>query len=108
MIPLEELSPIAHPLAQKKLVKKLHKTIKKGLTRPLAERPFIHTPSFLASKRRQVKRGVKEIVKGIRKGEKGWVELCLRRWFSLTICQVTRACGRYQPDRYYLTLASSQ
>ncbi|KAJ3516990.1 hypothetical protein NMY22_g14071 [Coprinellus aureogranulatus] len=26
----EDLSPIAHPLAQKKLVKKLHKTIKKG------------------------------------------------------------------------------
>ncbi|KAJ7068280.1 50S ribosomal protein L30e-like protein, partial [Mycena amicta] len=45
--------PIAHPLAQKKLLKKLHKTIKK------------------ASKARQVKRGVKEVVKGIRKGEKG-------------------------------------
>ena len=27
----------------------------------------------LASKARQVKRGVKEVVKGIRKGEKGWV-----------------------------------
>ncbi|KAF8529015.1 RNA-binding protein [Hysterangium stoloniferum] len=53
VIPLEDLSPIAHPLAQKKLVKKLHKTIKK------------------ASKRRQVKRGVKEVVKGIRKGDKG-------------------------------------
>ncbi|KIM46180.1 hypothetical protein M413DRAFT_64988, partial [Hebeloma cylindrosporum] len=45
--------PLAHPLAQRKLVKKLHKTIKK------------------ASKARQVKRGVKEVVKGIRKGEKG-------------------------------------
>lgn len=30
VIPLEDLSPIAHPLAQKKLLKKLHKTIKKG------------------------------------------------------------------------------
>lgn len=29
-ISTENLSPIAHPLAQKKLVKKLHKTIKKG------------------------------------------------------------------------------
>lgn len=29
-IPLEDLSPIAQPLAQKKLLKKLHKTIKKG------------------------------------------------------------------------------
>ena len=33
VIPLEDLSPIAHPLAQKKLLKKLHKTIKKG-TKP--------------------------------------------------------------------------
>ncbi|PPQ94017.1 hypothetical protein CVT25_009865, partial [Psilocybe cyanescens] len=53
IVSTEDLSPIAHPLAQKKLVKKLHKTIKK------------------ASKARQVKRGVKEVVKGIRKGEKG-------------------------------------
>ncbi|KAF7332216.1 JmjC domain-containing protein [Mycena kentingensis (nom. inval.)] len=52
-ISVEDLSPIAHPLAEKKLLKKLHKTIKK------------------ASKARQVKRGVKEVVKGIRKGEKG-------------------------------------
>ncbi|TFY56263.1 hypothetical protein EVJ58_g7748 [Rhodofomes roseus] len=57
VIPLEDLSPIAHPLAQKKLLKKLHKTIKK------------------ASKSRQVKRGVKEVVKGIRKGEKGLLVL---------------------------------
>ncbi|EPS95358.1 hypothetical protein FOMPIDRAFT_80902 [Fomitopsis schrenkii] len=57
VIPLEDLSPIAHPLAQKKLLKKLHKTIKK------------------ASKHRQVKRGVKEVVKGIRKGEKGLLVL---------------------------------
>lgn len=56
-IPLEDLSPIAHPLAQKKLLKKLHKTIKK------------------ASKAREVKRGVKEVVKGIRKGEKGLLVL---------------------------------
>lgn len=30
VINLEDLSPIAKPLAQKKLLKKLHKTIKKG------------------------------------------------------------------------------
>ncbi|EIM88440.1 putative RNA-binding protein L7Ae [Stereum hirsutum FP-91666 SS1] len=53
VINVEDLSPIAHPLAQKKLLKKLHKTIKK------------------ASKARQVKRGVKEVAKGIRKGERG-------------------------------------
>lgn len=52
-----ELSPIAHPLAQKKLLKKLLKTLRK------------------ASKQRQVKRGVKEVVKGIRKGEKGLLVL---------------------------------
>ncbi|KAH7105685.1 L30e-like protein [Auriculariales sp. MPI-PUGE-AT-0066] len=52
-----ELSPIAHPLAQKKLLKKLHKTLRK------------------ASKQRQVKRGVKEVVKAIRKGEKGLLVL---------------------------------
>ncbi|KAI9512184.1 hypothetical protein F5148DRAFT_54281 [Russula earlei] len=55
VIPVEDLSPIAHPLAQRKLLKKLHKTIKR------------------ASKARQVKRGVKEVAKAIRKGEKGYV-----------------------------------
>ncbi|EJD53787.1 L30e-like protein [Auricularia subglabra TFB-10046 SS5] len=52
-----DLSPIAHPLAQKKLFKKLHKTLRR------------------ASKQRQVKRGVKEVVKAIRKGEKGLLVL---------------------------------
>jgi len=31
VVPVEELSPIAHPLAQRKLLKKLNKTIKKGM-----------------------------------------------------------------------------
>lgn len=56
-IPLEELSPIAQPLAPKKLLKKIHKVVKKG------------------SKARHVKRGVKEVVKGIRKGDKGLLVL---------------------------------
>lgn len=30
-VPLESLSPIAHPLAGKKLAKKVHKCVKKGL-----------------------------------------------------------------------------
>lgn len=30
-VSVEDLSPLAHPLAQKKLAKKLHKTIKKGM-----------------------------------------------------------------------------
>ncbi|KAI8079547.1 50S ribosomal protein L30e-like protein [Gilbertella persicaria] len=48
-------SPIAHPLAEKKLVKKIYKTIKK------------------ASKVKHVRRGVKEVGKALRKGEKGLV-----------------------------------
>ncbi|GAB5588424.1 snoRNA-binding protein [Umbelopsis nana] len=50
-----DISPIAHPLAEKKLTKKLLKTVKK------------------AAKAKHVKRGVKEVVKGLRKGEKGLV-----------------------------------
>lgn len=46
------VSPIAKPLADKKLTKKVLKTIKK------------------ASKGKQIKRGVKEVVKAIKKGEK--------------------------------------
>lgn len=50
-----ELSPIAHPLAESALTKKVLKTIKK------------------ATKAKNVKRGVKEVVKGLRKGSKGLV-----------------------------------
>lgn len=49
------LLPFAKPLAPKKLNKKVLKTIKK------------------ASKAKHVKRGVKEVVKSLRKGEKGLV-----------------------------------
>ena len=51
----DQLSPIAHPLADKKLRKKVLRTVKK------------------AAKQRQIKRGVKEVVKALRKGEKGSV-----------------------------------
>ena len=33
VVPVEELSPIAHPLAQKRLLKKLNKAVKKGVFR---------------------------------------------------------------------------
>ncbi|TPX71869.1 hypothetical protein SpCBS45565_g00936 [Spizellomyces sp. 'palustris'] len=46
---------IAHPLASKKLTKKVLKTVKK------------------AAKEKQVRRGVKEVVKALRKGAKGVV-----------------------------------
>ena len=70
VIPVAELSPIAHPLAQKRLLRKLNKAVKKG-TRPLHFLLASNRYGTLASKARQVKRGVKEVVKGIRKGEKG-------------------------------------
>lgn len=34
VVVLEDLSPIAQPLAQKKLTRKLHKTIKRGMYSP--------------------------------------------------------------------------
>ncbi|XP_054765452.2 H/ACA ribonucleoprotein complex subunit 2-like protein [Lytechinus pictus] len=49
------VSPIANPLASRKLTKKLYKVIKK------------------ASKVKMVRRGVKEVQKFLRKGEKGFV-----------------------------------
>jgi H/ACA ribonucleoprotein complex subunit 2 len=72
VINIEELSPIAHPLAEKKLTKKLHKTIKKGLSSCASL--GIRINGVQASRVRQVKRGVKEVVKGIRKGENGRVQ----------------------------------
>ncbi|ANZ77677.1 BA75_04513T0 [Komagataella pastoris] len=52
---LPALLPFAKPLASKKLNKKVLKTVKK------------------ASKAKHVRRGVKEVVKSLRKGEKGLV-----------------------------------
>ena len=53
---LEAVNAISQPLASKKSTKKAHKLVKK------------------ASSTKIVRRGVKEVVKGIRKGEKG---LCI-------------------------------
>ncbi len=49
--------PIAKPMASRKLTKKLYKTVKK------------------AQKAKKLKRGVREVVKGLRKNEKGLVVL---------------------------------
>lgn len=57
------LLPFAHPLAPKKMNKKVLKTVKR------------------ASKAKHVKRGVKEVVKALRKGEKGFGGDC-RRYLS--------------------------
>lgn len=50
----DALAPIAVPLASGKLLKRLHKLVGK------------------ATKEKQIKRGVKETVKAIRKGSKGY------------------------------------
>ena len=71
VVPVEDLSPIAHPLAQRKLLKKLNKTVKKGMNSFVFFPEPLTDAGALASRARQVKRGVKEVVKGIRKGEKG-------------------------------------
>jgi len=55
LVNTDALSPIAHPLADKKLSKRVLRTVKKG------------------AKQRRIKRGVKEVVKALRKGEKGLV-----------------------------------
>ncbi|XP_071480666.1 H/ACA ribonucleoprotein complex subunit 2-like protein [Diadema antillarum] len=52
---VSRVSPIANPMASRKLTKKLYKVIKK------------------ASKVKMVRRGVKEVQKFLRKGEKGFV-----------------------------------
>lgn len=53
----DALAPIAKPLASGKLLKRLHKLVSK------------------ATKEKQIKRGVKEAVKAIRKGAKGYIML---------------------------------
>jgi H/ACA ribonucleoprotein complex subunit 2 len=83
VINIEELSPIAHPLAEKKLTKKLHKTIKKGSSNSASLAIFID--GIQASRVRQVKRGVKEVVKGIRKGENGSVFWESQALFCMTL-----------------------
>lgn len=86
MINVEDLSPIAHPLAQKKLLKKLHKTIKKGACGILVlimKHGDLTGCVSAASKARQVKRGVKEVAKGIRKGERGFVSNNFNAFFLL-------------------------
>ena len=50
---LLRINQIAHPMASKKLTKKIHKLVKKG------------------SGAKIIRRGVKEVVKGLKKNEKG-------------------------------------
>ncbi len=56
-VPADALSPIASPLAPSKLARRLFRLIRR------------------ASRARQLKRGVKEVIKALRKGEKGLLVL---------------------------------
>src|SRR5690348_3744632 len=64
------LAPIAHPLAGKKLTSRLLKLTKKGKY----QRRLILKFFSQAAEEKAVRRGIKEVVKSIRKKEKG---LCI-------------------------------
>lgn len=65
-------APFAKPLANKKLNKKVLKTIKKGTNLPTHLNVSVGVEiDFLASQAKELRRGVKEVVKALRKGEKG-------------------------------------
>ncbi|PRT55132.1 H/ACA ribonucleoprotein complex subunit 2 [Wickerhamiella sorbophila] len=66
--------PFSHPLASKKLNKKVLKTIKK------------------ASKAKIAKRGVKEVVKSLRKGDKGLVIIAGDIWPADVISHIPVLC----------------
>jgi len=66
--------PFAHPLAPKKLNKKVLKSVKK------------------ASKSKQARRGVKEVVKALRKGEKGIVIIASDIWPADVISHIPVLC----------------
>jgi hypothetical protein len=79
------LAPIAKPLAGKKLCKRTLKLVRRGLedcyTPPFAVAFMMISPClytiisilFAASEAKCLKRGVKEVVKSIRRGNKGFV-----------------------------------
>ncbi|KAK4050989.1 snoRNA-binding protein [Microbotryomycetes sp. JL201] len=83
-VAIESLVPIAKPLAVKKTGKHVLKLVKKvaaeldgGANQDASASPARSHPlhETTASKTRHLKRGVKEVVKSIRKGEKGIVVL---------------------------------
>lgn len=71
---LPAVLPFSHPLASKKLNKKVLKTVKR------------------ASKSKQAKRGVKEVVKALRKGDKGLVIVAGDIWPMDVICHLPVLC----------------
>lgn len=79
-IPADALSPIAHPLAGRKLNKSTLKLVKRGMCSAMLFLRLLLPSNRLAdfaffvaaaARARHVKRGVKEVVKALKKGEKG-------------------------------------
>ena len=86
---LKVISPIAKPLASRKLTKKLYKVVKKGKPFSKARRNGEKFSISLAAKRKTLRRGVKDVTKAIRKGEKGSVvDRTNRTRFTLVLLPV--------------------
>lgn len=103
LIPVEDLSPLARPLAQRKLLKKLHKTIKKGTSTHcvmlLFKRTVVLCSIQIASSEA---RGEGSCQRHSQRGE-GVSTLrfsCLTASLIYHSRQPSRPSSRYQPDRY--------
>ena len=94
-----ELCPFATPLAEEKLLKRLLKLVTKC------------KKNFLGSSEKKIKRGVKEVVKAIRKGVKGIVVLAadVSPIDVLThipvLCEEAKCKFVFVPSRHELGLA---
>jgi H/ACA ribonucleoprotein complex subunit 2 len=74
--PVGALVPFANPLADEKVTKKVLKSVKKGLRRPTtqslhARGQCTNCACAIAAKNKTLKRGVKEVVKALRKSPQG-------------------------------------
>ncbi len=71
---LKFINQIAHPLASKKLVKRLLKCVKKGIwNKNILTGLLIKTHNLASGHKNYVRQGLKEVQKHIRRGEKGSV-----------------------------------
>ena len=72
---LINLQPFANPLASKKLTKKIYKIVRKGLIKTRIKLPFcfifFHMLNSTASNVKNLSRGIRDVNKRLRKGDKG-------------------------------------
>lgn len=125
------LSPIATPLAGKKLHSKIFKAVKKGAQTLLGRfqsgplfsgspacEGHLHgfLPTSAAAGAKCLRRGVKEVVKGLRKGEKGCggtlLMFCLQGFGAIPATtlpfravQIVHHCWRYFTNRRHQSFA---